>query len=808
MNTLFQDIRYGLRTLLKNPVFTIVAVLTLALGIGASSAIFSLVNSILLQPLSYDEPERLVWLWERQPRLERAPFTPADFLDYQSQNQTFEEISAYSNQGLTLTGAGEPERITGVIASTNIFRLLRADAAIGRAFSAEDGEAGAERVAVLINSFWQRRFGGDANIIGNTLTINGIAFTVIGVMPADFKFLRNVDIFLNPRQVAPEMNLNQPQDARTQRGNHYLSAIGRLKDGVTIAQAQSDIDGIVGRLQQEHDSNHSAWLIPLHERMVGNLRPTMLMLFGTVGFVLLITCANIANLLLARATARTREIAIRAALGAGRLRVARQLMTESLILAMMGGAVGLAVAYGGVKLLVAINPPGTPRLDEVSMDGWTLGFALALSLVTGLTFGVIPAIQASKPNLINTLKEGGRSGSMGARMSRIRGMLVVSEVALSLVLLAGAGLLVKSFLRLQDVAPGFDTRNLVTMNMTLTSEKYREGQQRINFYNQLLSRLQSLAGVESANLAYDLPINGTNTTRTFTIEGHQQIPGQEPLLGYHPVSHNYFSAMGITLLKGRGLAETDTEKSAPVIVINETAARRLFPDEGAVGRRIKFGRADSTDSWVEIVGIVRDVKHNGLAAESDMESYVHYPQSPYPFLTLAVRTGTDSPSVVSAIRSEVRSLDPDLAIYNIRSMDQVLTESVDSRRLSMLLTVMFAALALALAGVGIYGVMSYSVSQRTNEIGIRMALGAQSRDVLSVVLVQGMKLTIAGLAIGLAGAMAVTRMMSSLLFEVSATDPVTFAVVSFVLVLIALAACLIPARRATKVDPIVALRYE
>lgn len=811
MNTFLQDIKYGLRTLIRNPGFAIVAIATLALGIGANSAIFSLVNGILLRPLPYDEPERLIWLWEKQPQLERAPFTPADFLDYQSQSQSFEEMSAYSNQGLTLTGAGEPERVTGIIASTNIFRLLRANAAIGRVFSEEDGEAGAQRVAVLSHSFWQRRFGGSADVIGNTLLLNGITFTVIGVMPESFKFLRTVDVFLNPREVVPEMNPNQTADTRTQRGNHYLTAIGRLKDGVTLAQAQSDIDGIVSRLQQEHDSNHSAWLMPLQERIVGNLRPAMLMQLGAVGLVLLITCANIANLLLARATARTREIAIRAALGAGRLRVARQLMTESLLLALFGGALGLAVAYAGVKILIAISPPGTPRLDEVSLDGWSLAFTLILSLLTGLIFGLIPAIQASRPNLMDTLKEGGRSGSMGARLSRIRGLLVVSEVALSLVLLAGAGLLLRSFIRLQDVAPGFDTRNLMTMNLSLTSEKYREARPRINFFNQLLSQLQSLPGVESANLAYDLPIEGSFTTRTFTVEGRELVPGEELLLGYHPVSHNYFSAMGITLLKGRAFAEDDTENSTPVIILNETAARRLFSDEDAVGRRIKFGRPGSNnpdDPWVEIVGIVSDIKHNGLASTPSLESYVHFPQAPYPFLTLAVRSATDSSNVVSAIRNEVRALDADLAVYNIRAMDQVLAESVDSRRLSMLLTVMFAALALVLAAVGIYGVMSYSVTQRTNEIGIRVALGAQSSDVLKLIVTQGMKLTVAGLALGLAGAFAATRTMSSLLFGVSASDPLTFAGVSLLLTLIAVVACLIPALRAMKVNPMVALRYE
>jgi putative ABC transport system permease protein len=803
-----QDIKYGLRTLLKNPGFAIVAAMTLALGIGANSAIFSLINGIILQPLPYAEPERLIWLWEKQPQLERAPFTAADFLDYQSQNQTFEEMSAYSNQGLTLTGIGDPERIPGIVASTNLFKLLRKDAAIGRTFSEEDGQAGAQRVAVLTHSFWQRRFGGSADVLGTSLMLNGISFTVIGVMPEDFKFLRNIDIFLNPRQVAPEMNPNQTQDARTQRGNHYLTVIGRLKDGVSIEQAQSDIDGIVSRLQQEHRSNHTAWLMPLHERIVGNFRPAMLMQLGAVGLVLLITCVNIANLLLARATARSREIAIRSALGAGRFRVARQLMIESLILALFGGALGLAVAYGGVKLLVAISPAGTPRLNEVSLDVWSLAFTLALTLLTGLAFGLIPAIQASKPNLIDTLKEGGRSGSMGARLSRIRSLLVVSEVALSLVLLAGAGLLIKSFIRLQDVAPGFDTRNLLAMTLGLSSEKYRETQSRINFFNQLLSRLESLPGIESANLAYDLPIDGTNTTSTFTVEGRDTPPGEEILMGYHPVSHNYFSSMGITLIKGRAPDLTDTENSARTIVINETAANRIFPGEEPIGRRIKFGRPDSTDPWIEIVGVVGDVKHNGLADVPRLESYVHYPQSPFPFLALSVRTASDNSSVVAAIRNEIRALDSDLAVFNVRTMDEVLSNSVDSRRLSMFLTAIFAALALVLAAVGIYGVMSYSVTQRTNEIGIRMALGAQSRDVLGLVLVQGMKLTVAGLVIGLAGALAATRMISSLLFEVTATDPITFAAVSIVLALVAFAACLIPARRAMKVDPMVALRYE
>ncbi len=803
METFLKDLRYGSRGLAKNPGFTAVAVITLALGIGANTAIFSVVYNILLRPLPYAQPDRLVWVWESQPQLQRAPFTPADFLDYQAQNQSFEGLAAYFNAGPTMTGDGQPERVDGWIVSANFFSLLRVAAAHGRVFQPDDGEPGAARVAVISHAFWQRRFGGDAEVLGRTLVFNSVPFTVVGVVPADFKFMRTVDVWLNPRNSVPEPNPASARDVRPHRGNHYLSVFGRLRDGVTLEQTQSDLENISAGLQQQHNSNHGVRAISLHERIVGNMRLMLLVLLGAVGLVLLITCANVANLLLSRARARSREIAIRAALGAGRLRIIRQLLTESLLLAIVGGAVGLLVGLGGVSLIVFVSPQNTPRLAQVSLDTGSLVFTLAVSVATGLVFGLVPSLQASKTNLNEALKEGGRTGS---GRSRLRSALVAVEIALSLVVLVGAGLLVRSFIRLLDVPPGFKTENLTAMSLSLTGAKYTEDERIVSFYRQLLPRLQSIAGIESASIAYDLPIRGSFTTRTFVIEGREERTGEELLAGYHPISPNYFEAMGITLLRGRALADSDSENSAQVIVINETLARQLFAEEDPIGKRVRFGPPDNP--WVEIVGIVNDVKHNGLDAEASLETYVPFPQQPTQLLTLMLRSSIDTASLAAAVRSEALALDGDLPVFDVRNMEKFIGESVASQRFSMSLTALFAMLALALASVGIYGVMAYSVTQRAHEIGIRMALGAKTSDVLRLVVRQGLMLTLAGVGAGLAGAFVLTRWMTNMLFEVSATDTLTFVVVSLLLAAVAVLACYVPARRAARVDPVIALRYE
>ena len=806
MGTFAQDIRYGVRLLAKRPGFTLIAVLALALGIGANTAIFSIVNSVLLHPLPFKDSDQLVWFYEVQPKLDRAPFSPADFLDLQSQNNSFEEITAMRPTSFNLTGGDQPERIRGAVVSANFFSTLRAQPAKGRAFIPEEGKAGAARVAVVSYSFWQNRRGGDPDLVGKTFTLSDESVTVIGIMPADFSYPRRAEVWVNPRQVVPEPFSTFTDDVVSMRGTHYLWVFGRLKAGVPLAGAQADIDTVVANIQQQHNTNHGVHLITMHEQTIGDTKPVLIVLMVAVGFVLLIACANVANLMLARATARSKEMAIRTALGASRRRVIRQLLTESMLLALAGGGLGLALAWWGVDLLVALSPPDTPRLAEIGLDRQVFLFTLAVSLLTGFIFGLVPALQASKPNLTEALKEGGRGGSDGSHRNRVRGLLVIAEVALSLVVLIGAGLLIKSFVRLLRVEPGFNATNLVVGGISLPGKKYGELPKRIAFFNQLTERLQSVPGVEAVALSNDLPIEGTDTTSYPTIEGRQTGDDNDRfLMGRHVINAGYFKAMGVPLLKGREFTPADKEGTPPVLIINETAASRIWPDEDPVGKRIKFG--GNNDPWLEIVGVVGDVKHNGLDAEPSIESYEPYAQDPYPYITVALRA-PQRDQIASAIRREVQAIDKDQPVSQIQTMDKTLSESIAPRRLSMVLFTLFAAVAMLLAGVGIYGVMSYAVTQRTHEIGIRMALGAEQRDVLRLVVGQGMVLAFVGIAIGLAGAFFLTRLMASLLFAVSATDPLTFVAVPLVLAGVALGACFVPARRAIKVDPMVALRYE
>jgi putative ABC transport system permease protein len=806
MATLSHDIRYASRLLLKRPGFAAVAILALALGIGANTAIFSVVNAILLRPLPFKESDRLVWFWEVQPRLDRAPFSPADFLDYQAQNQSFEDVTAFRRQSFNLTGGDQPERITGAVVSANFFSILRAAPAQGRSFLPEDGAAGAARVAVVSHGFWQNRYGGDPNLIGKALTLSGESATIIGIMPPDFKYPERAELWVNPRQVVPEPFSTFTDNVVTMRGTHYLSVLGRLKPGVALPQAQADIDTVVSGLQQQHNSNHSVHLVTMHEYAIGDSRPVLLVLLGAVGFVLLIACANVANLMLARATARSKEIAIRTALGASRARVIRQLLTESLLLAGVGCAAGLLLGSWGVDLIVAVSPPDTPRLTEIGMDRHVFVFTLAISLLTGLLSGLAPALQASKPDLNEALKEGGRGGSEGGRLSRVRGMLVVAEVALSLVVLIGAGLLVKSFMRLQDVKPGFEPANLLLFSISLPGKEYGKPSERTLFWGRLTERLEAIPGVEGVALANDLPIQGDDTTSYPTIDGRDTANADDRfLMGRHVINTGYFKALGVPLLKGREFTPSDREGAQAVTIINETAARRIWPDEDALGKRLKFGGQEAP--WLEVVGVVADVKHNGLDAEPSLETYSPYQQESYPYMSFAVRAA-DPMSLVASVREEVQAIDKDQPIHGVTTMGKMLSESVAPRRFSMVLFGLFAAVAMLLAAVGIYGVMSYSVSQRTREIGIRMALGANHRDVVGMVVTQGMKLVVIGIALGFGAAFLLTRLMASLLYGVSATDPLTFAAISVLLGAVALLANYVPARRATKVDPMIALRYE
>lgn len=805
MTTLWQDIRYGARMLLKNRGFTAVAVLTLALGIGANTAIFSVVNSVLLRPLPFAEPDRLVYAEASDLRdgTKGGSISPPDFLDYREQNRVFERLAAFQSLSFTMTGGGsESERITSARVSSGFFETLGiAPITGGRTFLPEEEQDGRNRVVVISYGLWQRRFGADPKLVGKTAMLDGVNVTIVGIMPAGFQYPREVDVWT-------PITFHAPQTSA--RRSHFLQAIGRLKPGVTSDQAQAEMNAIARQLEKQYpdsNTNYGLGLTLLSERTAGDMRQTLLMLAVAVGFVLLIACANVANLSLARGASRYRELAIRAALGASRARVVRQLLTESLLLAVVGGSLGSLLAMWGVDLLVALSPENLPLVKEVTIDWRVLVFTLFVSLLTGVLFGFAPALASSKPNLTETLKEGSK-GSAGVGRQRLRSLLVISEVALSLVLLIGAGLFIKSFLRLLQVDPGFSSTNVLTMQLAVPMMKYPKEQQRVTFFQQLTQRIESLPGVQAAGTVSELPLSDQDNDTFFTIEGKPAVAfgSLENDANFRIVSPDYFHAIGIPLIKGRAFAERDSTDAPKVIVVNEAFARRYLPGEDAIGKRltVDFGKP-----WTgEIAGIVGSVRHSSLAREPDAEMYVSYAQAAIPKVNLAVRAVTDPTMLTSAIRNEVRALDKDLPIYNVETMQQRVSESAAQPRFRTLLLGIFALVALLLASVGIYGVISYSVTQRTHEIGIRMALGARTGDVLRLIVGQGMLLALIGVGIGLIGAFALTRIIASQLYNVSATDPITFACVALLLAGVALLACYIPARRAMKVDPMVALRHE
>ncbi|HEY0764864.1 MAG TPA: ABC transporter permease [Pyrinomonadaceae bacterium] len=801
------DLRYAIRLQRKNPGFTIVAVIALALGIGANTAIFSVVNTVLLQPLPYKDPERLVMVWEEATKAGYPQDTPtaANYVDWRDQNQSFEGMAAIDETSFNLTGSGDPERLEGRRVSTSLFPLLGVEPQLGRVFSAAEDQPGSERVVLLSYALWQRRFGGDTGIVGKTLTLNGAGYTVVGVMPARFQFPTRDDEAWVP--------IAMTQDEATNRGRHYLQVVAKLKPGVTLPQAQADMTTIATRLQQQYPQTNTdlgAVITPLHEHLVGDIKPALLILLGAVGLVLLIACANVANLLLARAAVRQKEIAVRVALGARQQRLVRQFLTESVALSILGGVVGLAIAYAGLIVLKSFIPETVSQAAQISIDYKVLGFTLLVSVVTGLIFGLAPALQSVRFNQIETLKEGGRDAATGGSGKRLRGLLVMAEVAISLVLLIGAGLLINSFLRLRKVDPGFKTDNLLTMKIVLPDTKYERTAQRAAFYSELIQRLQSIAGVKSAAVTTNLPLYLQGNSISINIEGRPEPPpGQEPIIVTRVISPSYFDTMSIPLLKGRQLTDQDTNKSPDVVVISETMARRYWPGEEAVGKRIAVGTVRSPEDWIQVIGVVKDVRQFELNAEPKPQMYLTYRQ--YGFFDardLVVKTDVDPASMASTVRKAVWEIDKDQPVSNIRTMEDILADSIARQRFSMLLLAIFASVALVLAAVGIYGVMSYSVAQRTHEIGIRMALGAQTGAVLKLAVGYGLKLVIAGIAIGLVAAFALTRVMATLLFGVTATDPTTFTLISLLLVAVAAIASYIPARRATRVNPIIALRYE
>jgi putative ABC transport system permease protein len=810
MDALLQDLRYAVRVMLKKPGFTAMAVIALALGIGANSAIFSVVNAVLLRSLPYDEPERLVMIWGAMPQTDRVSISPADFFDYQEQSQVFERIAAFNAAGFTLTGTEEPEQIRGARVSADFFSVLGVEPVFGRAFLDEDDKPGAARVVVLNQKLWERRFNSDQDIIGKSITLNGQSFTVIGIMPSDFQFTVP-GIFRTPAELWTPSALVKDS---TTRGNQYLRVVARLKPGVSFERAQAEMDTIASQLQQEYPGTNtglSVRLVSLHEQVVGSIRPALLILLGTVGFVLLIACANVANLLLARAAARQKEIAIKMALGATRSRLARQLLTESMLLALIGGALGILLALWSTDALVSLSPASLPRVKEVGVDRYVLGFTLLISILTGALFGLVPALQASKPDLNETLKEGSRGSSENLGRWSLRGLLVVFEIAAALVLLIGAGLMIKSFLRLNEVNAGFNPQNVLTMTLSLPRSKYKEPRSQAAFFQQAMERIKSLPGVESVGAINDLPLGGDRDSSPFVIEGQPAPPpGQQPNIEWRLVSADYFKAMRVPLFKGRAFTEEDKNDAPPVVIINEAAARRFFPNEDPIGKRLILNLAASNPTPVprEIVGIAGDVRDMGLDAEPKPEVYAPYLQETVSYMALMVKANADPAGLATAVRGQILAMDKDQPVSSIQTMERIITESVAGRRFNMMLFGIFAAVALLLAAVGIYGVMAYSVTRRTHEIGIRMALGANHTDVLRLIVGQGMTMALIGIGIGLAVATTLTRVMASLLYEVSATDPLTFAAISLMLAAVALAACYIPARRAMKVDPMVALRYE
>ncbi len=806
MRTFWQDLRYGARMLLKSPGVACVALLAIALGVGANTTIFSVVNSVLLRPLPFAAPDKLVKVWTTDARRGRndLPVSYPNFTDWRTESQTFEAMTAYSEASATLSGEEVPEQLKGVAVTADMFPVLGVRPLVGRPFSAEEEKPGAAPVVVISHGLWQRRFGADPKVVGQQVTLDGRSTTIVGVMPPGFKFPLDS---LNPELWSP---LDPGSELNQSRGSRYLSVVARLKADTTLQQAQAEMETISRRLTDQYptyNTGRGARLISLYDDTVGNIRPALLVLLGAVGCVLLIACANVANLLLARAAGRHKEMALRTALGASRGRIIRQLLTESLLLAGLGGVAGLLLALWGVDVLVSLIPEGVPRAQEIAIDGRALGFTLAVSVLTGVVFGLAPALQSSRLNLNESLKEGGRGSTEGSRRNRVRSLLVVSEIALSLMLLVGAGLLIKSFKHLRDINPGFNPERVLTMSLSLPEAKYGEPERQGLFFQELDRRVAQLPGVEMVGLVDPLPLSGDNKTTTFAIEGQPPAaPADRLSANVRTVDSEYLSAMGIPLIKGRGLTPRDTQDAPQVMLVNETLARRFFPGEDPIGKRATVYPFKTP---CEIVGVVGDVKHRGLDVESGPEFYISYLQAPQPAMYLVARTSLAEPAALaSSIQSAVQQIDKDQPISDVRTMSQVLSETTAERRFSMLLLGIFALLALVLASVGIFGVMSYMVTQRTHEIGIRMALGARVSDVVRLIVGRGMTLVLIGVGVGLVGAFVVTRVMKGLLFGVSATDPLTFAGVSLVLSAVALLACLIPARKAARVDPMIALRNE
>ncbi|HZM69838.1 MAG TPA: ABC transporter permease [Candidatus Cryosericum sp.] len=816
METLRQDVRYGIRSLLKSPGFTLVAVLALALGIGANSAIFSVVNGVLLRPLPYPEPDRLMTVWQNN--LKRGwhedVVTPADYLEWRAQSRSFEAMAAHMGRGFNLRAGKEAERIRGSLVSADFFKVLGATPQMGRAFLPGDAGGQGGRVALISHALWQKTFGGDPEIVGRAITLDSEPFTVLGVTPPGFEFPESSEAWaLAPKGVPENPWLPPGTEITTLRGLHYFPVIARLKAGVTRAEAQAEMDAIAARQAAEHpDTNADTGveIVPLHQHLVGEVRPALLVFLGAVGLVLLIACANVANMSLARSAARRREVAIRTALGATRVRLLRQCLTESVLLALLGGGAGLLLALWGCDLLLALKPDTLPGASAVGVDGRVLLFTVVLSVLTGLLFGIAPALQASFSSPLEALQEGGRSSSAGPRTRLLRSVLVVSEMAIALVLLSGSGLLVRSFLRLQSVEPGLLIDSVLTVRLWTPEASYPDGAKQSQFYSEVLRRVQALPGVESVAATTDLPLSGTDSYLGFQIEGRPSAgPGDGPESGLHQVTPDYFRTLGIPILRGRPLNASDVDGALSVKVVSKTLADRYWPGEDPIGKRISYGTNEKNEpQWSTVVGVAGDVRQKGLHAEPRPEAYTSALQWPSRYMTLIVRSPLDPATLAEAVRREVRAVDPAVPAYGVKTLREVLDGSLAARRFNMAVLMAFAAVAVALASIGLYGVIAYMVTQRTHEIGVRLALGARPADVLRLVVRHGMALALAGVAFGVLGALALTRALASLLVGVAATDPWTFSTVGLLLSAVAFLACLVPALRAARVEPMTALRSE
>ena len=812
MDSFFRDLRYSVRMLIKSPAFTGVAVLSIALGIGANTTVFSVINAVLLRSVPYQDPNTLVLLWGDTPGApslkNHSQVSATDVADFRAQNSVFEDVATYAGWYPTMTGVGEPERIPGIQVGDGFFKIMKGQPLLGRVFTAEEQVDGQDFAIVLGHGLWQRRFAGDPNIVGKTVQLSGRAYNIVGVMGPEFHPLPSTLVF-------PEGQFYRPVGENyddSKRNERHLRAIARMKPGVSVEQARSEMKVIAQRLEQQHpqtNKDQGAYVVSITDEIVGGIRPTLLMIFGAVVFVLLIACANVANLLLARSTVRVKELTIRSAIGAGRSRLIRQLLTESLVLSLLGGGLGFMFAIWGTGFVESAGSKINPMFHDIHVDLRSLAFTFGISIITGLIFGLAPAMQVSRPNLTESLKESGRGSGPSASRNRLRSVLVISEVAMTLLLLVCAGLLIRTVMRLRNVDTGFNSKNVLAMNIGLPGIKYPKPENQIAFYKEVSEQIASLPGVKATATTSVLPLSDNFDGRGLEVEDHPKPRGEEITVDVYIASPGYLRVMEIPLINGRGITDQDTTDSAKVALINNTMARQLWPDQDPLGKRVKFaGSEKNTQPWRTIVGVVKDVSQYGLDKPPPMQMYVPHAQFPTGFSTIVVKTEGDPMAMTAAVRSKIQSVDKDQAVFNVTTLERLMGDSIRIRQFFMILLLVFAGLALALASVGIYGVMSYVAAQRTHEIGIRMALGAQASDVLKLIIGNGLVLALIGVVVGLAGSYALTRLMADLLFGVSATDGLTFLFVSVGLIVVALFACYVPARRASKVDPLVALRYE